>query len=77
MNNSVKLFDDELTNWLIDEAGLKQSKFQSSVYYKYATDGSKLVGFYYVDECLYWYASRQLGKCFMDKPGKILHVIFL
>ena len=41
MNNSGKLFGDELTNWLIYEAGFKQSQYQMTIYYKYAPDGSK------------------------------------
>ena len=40
MNNSGKLFDDELTEWLL-EAGFIQSQCQMSIYYKYAPDGSK------------------------------------
>ena len=32
MTNSGKLFADELTNWLIDETGIKQSKCQTYVY---------------------------------------------
>ena len=46
--NSGKLFSDDLTNGLIDEAGLKQSQFQMYIYYKYAPDGSKLVVLSYV-----------------------------
>ena len=42
MTNSGKLFADELTEWLIEE-GFMQSKFQMSIYYKYAPDGSKIV----------------------------------
>ena len=32
MTNYGKLFADELTNWLIDEAGFNQSKCQMSVH---------------------------------------------
>ena len=42
MTNSVKLFSDELIEWLIEE-GFMQSKCQMSIYYKYAPDGSKIV----------------------------------
>ena len=42
MTNSGKLFADELTEWLI-EAGLIQSQFQMSIYYKYAPDGKKIL----------------------------------
>ena len=37
MNNSEKLFADELIEWLI-EAGFIQNQFQMSIYYKYAPD---------------------------------------
>ena len=39
MTNSGNLFDDELTEWLL-EAGFIQSQCQTSIYYKYAPDGS-------------------------------------
>ena len=39
MNNSGKLFADELTEWLL-EAGFIQSQFQMSIYYKYVPDGT-------------------------------------
>ena len=39
MSNYGNLSDDGLTNFLIDEAGLNHSKFQMSVYYKYAIYG--------------------------------------
>ena len=54
-SNSGKLFVDELTNWLIYEAGFNQSKCQISVYYKYAPDGFRLVVLYYVDDYVCWY----------------------
>ena len=53
MTNSGKLFADELTEWLL-EAGFIQSKFQMSIYYKYAPDGSKIVVLSYVDDFVYW-----------------------
>ena len=49
ITNSGRLFAYELTNCLIDEAGFNQSKFQLSVYYKYAPGGFKLVALFYVD----------------------------
>ena len=52
MTNSGKLFDDELTEWLIKE-GFIQSQCQMSIYYKCAPDGSKIVILYYVDDCVY------------------------
>ena len=42
MNNSGKLFADDLTEWLL-EAGFIQSQCQMSIYYKYAPYGSKNV----------------------------------
>ena len=58
INNSGNLFDYELTNWLIYEAGFNQSKYQISVYYKYAPDGSRLFLLSYVDACVYCYTSE-------------------
>ena len=55
MTNSGELFADELTNWMIYEAGLKKSQCQISIYYKYAQAGFKLVVLSYVSDCVYWY----------------------
>ena len=66
MPNSGKLFSDELTYWLIYEAGFNQSKYKISVYYKYARDVSKLVVLSYVDDYVYWYTSEKLGNLFVD-----------
>ena len=52
MTNSGKLFAVELIEWLIKE-GFIQSQCQMSIYYKYATDGSKIVVLSYVDDCVY------------------------
>ena len=57
MTNSGKLFADELTEWLIKE-GFIQSQCQMSIYYNYATDGSKIVVLSYVDDCVYWYTNE-------------------
>ena len=76
MNNSGKLFADELTEWLL-EAGFIQSKCQMSIYYKYAPDGSKIVVLSYVDDCVYWYTNEDIGKWFVDTLGKRFHVKFL
>ena len=76
MNNSGKLFSDELTEWL-PEAGFIQSQCQMSIYYKYAPYGSNIVVLSYVDDFLYWYTSEALGKWFVDTLGKIFHVNFL
>ena len=48
-----------------------------SIYYKYAPDGSKIVLFSYVDDCVYWYTNEFLRKWFVDTLGKILHVNLL
>ena len=58
MNNSGKLFADELTNWMIYEAGFNHYKCKMSVYYNYALDDSKLVVLSYVYENVYWYTSK-------------------
>ena len=77
VTNSGKLFSDELTNWLIDEAGFNQSKCQMSIYYKYAPDGSRLVLLSYVDDWVYWYTSEEPVKWFLYTHGNILHFNFL
>ena len=76
MTNSGKLFDDELTEGLIEE-GFVKSQFQISIYYKYAPDGSKIVVLSYVDDCVYWYTNEDLGKWFVDNLGERFHVNFL
>ena len=63
--NYGKLFADELTETLF-EVGSTQSQFQMSIYYKYASDGSKIVVLYYVDDFFYWYTNEYLGKWFVD-----------
>ena len=55
MNNYVKLFSDELSNWMVNVAGFKKLQLKMSIYYKYAPDGSKLVVLSYVDVCLFFY----------------------
>ena len=47
MTNYGELFADELTDWLL-ESGFIQSKFQMSIYYKYAPDGRKIAVLSYV-----------------------------
>ena len=76
MNNSGKLFSDELTEWLL-EAGFIKSQCQMSIYYNYATDGPKVVVLYYVDDCVYWYNSKALGKELVDTLGNRSHVKYL
>ena len=77
MTNSGRSFSNELNNWLIYEAGFNHSKFQIYVYYKYSPDGYKLVVLSYVDDCVYWYISEELGKLFLYTLRKILYVNFL
>ena len=45
-----------------------------SIYYKYASYGTKIVFLYYVDDCVYWYTSEAIGKWFVDTLGNIFHV---
>ena len=71
------MFFDELTNWMTNEAGFNQSKFQMFIYYKYAPDGTKSVVLSYFDECIYWYTYEELVKWFLDTLIRILHVNFL
>ena len=77
MNDYGKLFSGELTNWIIDEAGFNQSKFQMSVYYNYAPDGSKIVLLSYFDDCVYWYTSKELVNRFVYTLGKRFNVKLL
>ena len=76
ITNSGKLFSDELTESFI-EAGFIQYKYQMSIYYKYASDGTIIVVLYYFDYCIYWYTSEVLGKFYVDTLGKRFHVNFL
>ena len=77
MTNCGKLFANELTNWLVYEVGFKQSQCKIPIYYKYAPYVSKLFVLSYLDECLYWYKYEELGKRFVDTPGKSFHMNFL
>ena len=52
MTNSGKLSADKLTEWLL-EAGFIQYQYHMSIYYKYASDGSKVVVLSYVYDCVY------------------------
>ena len=76
MNNSGGLFFDQLTEWLL-EAGFIQYKYQMSIYYNRAPYGTNIVVLYYVDYCLYWYTSDDIGKWHVDTLGKRLHVNLL
>ena len=48
MINSVKVFSDELIDWLL-EAGFILSQCQMYIYYKYEPDGTNIVVLSYVD----------------------------
>ena len=76
MNILERYFLNELTEWLL-EAGFIQSQCQTSIYYKYAPDVSKIIVSSYVDDCVYWYTSEDLGKWLVDTLGKKFHVNFL
>ena len=68
MIKSGKLFDDELTEWLL-ESGFIKFKFQMSICYNYTPDETKIVVLSYVDDRVYWYTFEALGKWFMDTLG--------
>ena len=76
ITNFGKLFDNDLTYCLL-EPGFIQSKYQMSIYYKYAPDGKNIVVLYYVYNFFYWYTSEAIRKCFVDTLGHIFHVNFL
>ena len=48
-----------------------------SIYYKYASDGTKTAILSYFDDCIYWYTYEALGKWFVDSLGKIFCVNLL
>ena len=48
-----------------------------SIYYKYAQYGTKIVVWFYFDDCVYEYTFEALGKWFVDTLGKIFHINFL
>ena len=76
MNNSRKVFADELTQWLL-EGGFIQHQYQMSIYYKYEPYGTKIVVLSYVDDCVYWYNYEALVIFFVDTLGNRFHVKFL
>ena len=76
MNNSGKLFVDELTEWLLD-SGLIEYPCQIYIYYIYVPYGTKIVVLSYDDDCVYWYTSEAFVKCFVDTLGKRSRVKFL
>ena len=48
-----------------------------SIYYKYAPDGTNFFVLSYVDDRVYWYTSKAIGKWFVDALGKRFHLNFL
>ena len=76
MNNSGKLFSEDLTEWLF-EAGFIQYKFHMSIYCNYAPYETNIFVLSYVDDCVYWYTYEALRIVFVDTLGKRLHVNFL
>ena len=76
MTNYGKVFDDELTELLL-EAGFIQSQCQMSLYYKYEPDITMIVVLPYFNYCVYWYTYEALGKWFVDTLVNRFHVKFL
>ena len=76
VTNFGKLFADELTELLL-EADFIQYQCQMSIYYNYATYGSKVVVLSYVDDCVHWCTNEYIGKWFVDTLGTRFHVNFL
>ena len=73
MTNSGNLFDYELIDFLL-QVGFIKYQYHVSIYYKYVTEGTRIVVLYYDDDCVYWYTYEALGKWFVDALGKIFHV---
>ena len=48
-----------------------------SICHKYALDGSKLVVLSYVEYCIIWYTSEELGNWLVYTLRNIFHVNFL
>ena len=53
MTNYENLFSGDITNFLVDVAGFKKLQLKFSVYYKYASDGSKIVVLSYVNDFVF------------------------
>ena len=69
MTKYGKLFSDEFTEWLL-ETGFIKYQCKMSMYYKYATYGTKCFALSYVYDCVYWYTSEALGKWSVDTLAK-------
>ena len=67
MIHYIIFFSEEINNWLIDVEGFKQWQCKISIYYKYAPYGSKLVVLTYVDDCVFRYTSKEVGKWSVNK----------
>ena len=52
MTNYGNLFSNNFTEWLI-RSGFVKSQCQISIYYKYASDGTKIIVLFFVDDCVY------------------------
>ena len=76
MNNSGKLFSEDLTEWLF-EAGFIQYKFHMSIYCNYAPYETNIFVLSYVDDCVYWYTSKDIVKWFVETLVNRFHVNFL
>ena len=76
MNNSWKLFSDELTDWLLESGLININVRCLSIINMHQTQ-KKIVVLSYVDDCVYWYTSEALEKQFVDTLGKRFHMNFL
>ena len=75
MTNYGRLFADELTEWFL-ESGFIQYQCQMYIYYNYTPDKKNIVVSSYIDDCVYWYTRKALGKWFVYTLRKIYHVNF-
>ena len=62
ITNSGKLFSDDLTDWLNNEAWFIQYQCHMSIYYNYAPYETNIVVLSYFDDCVYWYTYEALGN---------------
>ena len=76
MTNSGKLIAGYLTDWLI-EASFIQCQCHMFIYYNYAPDGTKIVVFPYVDDCVYWCTYEAIVKWFVYALVNRFHVNLL
>ena len=76
MTINGKLVADDLTEWLTQEANIKQSNCQMSLYFKFV-NGGRLVILSYVEDCCWWSLSKSLGKWFVEELVKHNHINIL